>query len=420
MKKLKTLDVKGTSITKLPESLGSLTSIETLDLMGCKSLFRLPSNFHKLKCLKVLDISWCLSFSHLPVELKENESLEKLDASGTAIARVPYSLRYLKKLKTLAFHGCNLRETMTPRHSFLKGMGFTVFNIESLTELDLSYCNIIDRIIPEDLSGLLSLQKLDLSGNKFESLPDGVSKILNLKYLYLTSCPNLQFLPQPSPDLHLMDASECGSLRTLSDQKLLHLFTSIEQDGQHAEGSRRIASFSVTIPGSEIPSWFVNQNHLLLNEKHEAFVTIDIPEDEWLGIGLCTVIDDKICRPRCGFDFKASDGKYASIPGRTREQEKEIKSSHLWIVFWKIKDENRDELSTNYSQIRLKFCADWEQHPSKLVVSRSIKRGWRFIRKGDIEGPEMIEEREETTADSHLRGQKLQPEAEVAIELMCG
>ncbi|KAI9071688.1 hypothetical protein K1719_046347 [Acacia pycnantha] len=359
MKKLITLDVKETSIAELPESLGSLTSVETLDLMGCQNLVGLPQNFHKLKCLKVLDISGCSSIFKLPENLIENEALEKLDASETNIVE---------------------------RHSFAKGLTLpaAIFNIVTLTELDFSYCNIVDGIIPNDLSGLSSLQRLDLSGNEFVSLPDGcVSNILNLKYLYLNSCPKLRFLPQPSPGLHLMDAGECGSLRTLSDKKLLHLFTSIEQDGQHADGSKRIASFSVTIPGSEIPSWFENQNNLPLNEKHVPFVTIDIPEGEWLGIGLCTLIDENICLPRWGFDFKAFDGKYVCCPGRAREHEKEIKSSHLWIVFWKIKEEHGDELRRQYSQIRLKFCTNWEQPPSRSVDIHSVKCGGRLICIGD-------------------------------------
>lgn len=140
-----------------------------------------------------------------------------------------------------------------------------------------------------------------------------------------------------------------------------------------------MASFSVTIPGGEIPSWFENQNHLPLNEKHEAFVTINIPKSEWLGIGLCTLIDEKICMPRWGFDFKGFDGKYVSCLGRAREHEKEIKSSHLWIVFWKIKEEYRDELMRRYSQIRLNFCTNWEQPPSRSVDVHSVKYGWRLI-----------------------------------------
>ncbi|XP_054816965.1 disease resistance-like protein DSC1 [Prosopis cineraria] len=173
MENLVVLDVKETSIAELPESLGSLTNLETLDLRGCQNLVNLPHNIQKLKCLKVLDIFSCSNLSKLPKSLNENKALEKLDASGTTITEVPSSVGSLEKLKKLSLHPNKGLKLPT-----------SIFSVKSLVELDLSQCNIEDGILPSDLSGLSSLWKLDLSGNNFTNLPiDCISKLLNLRFL---------------------------------------------------------------------------------------------------------------------------------------------------------------------------------------------------------------------------------------------
>ncbi|XP_054815683.1 TMV resistance protein N-like isoform X2 [Prosopis cineraria] len=396
MKNLTVLDVKKTGVAKLPESVGSLINLQTLDLRGCQNLDGLPHDIHKLKRLKVLDINGCSKFSELPKKLNQNEYLEKLDASETLIIEVPSSIGHLQQLKTLSFHGCKRPINLSLR------LPTSVFNIKSLTELDLSGCDIEDGLIPDDLDGLSSLMKLDLSGNKFEKIPYGcISRLLNLRFLYLNSCSRLQLLPEPSPGLELMDAGDCTSLPTLSEGRLSHLFTSIDQNGQYAErkwhrlnadswASLSIKTFSVTIPGSDIPSWFQNRTTLRLDKEDESSIIVDVPSSDWLGFAICTLLKkdmfysaETYLNAFCWryYFAKASDNNFVFLQGRDRKLEKPIiNPPHLWILFGQIGKRTCSSLSKDYSRLHLKFDAEIERK-----VELNVSCGWRVMSKMDFE-----------------------------------
>ncbi|XP_054814887.1 TMV resistance protein N-like [Prosopis cineraria] len=405
MKNLLVLDVKETNIAELPESLGSLTNLETLDLRGCQNLVSLPHNIQKLKCLKVLDISNCSNLSKLPKSLNGNKALEKLDASGTTITEVPSSIGSLEKLKILSLHGLKkpTSKSWIKRYSFPKGLKLptSIFSIKSLEELDLSQCNIHDGFLPNDLNGMSSLWKLDLSGNNFTNLPTGcISKLLNLRFLYLNSCPRLQLLPKPSPGLDLMDARGCTSLPTLSEERLLHLFASIDQGGQYAEwkphrlnanswASLSIKTFSVTIPGSEIPLWFQSQKSICQDKEYESSIIVDVPPSDWLGFALCTVLENDMFYSTTEADqnvfcwryyfVKASYDKFVFLQGRDRKLEKPINFPHLWILFGQIGKQTCSSLSMDYSRFHLKFDAE------RKDGLNYVRCGWRVMSKMDFE-----------------------------------
>ncbi|KAI9109076.1 hypothetical protein K1719_020031 [Acacia pycnantha] len=416
MKNLEILDVGETNLVKLPESLGLLTGLETLKLRGCKNLVCLPQSIHKLKHLVFVDIASCSRFVRLPENLNEMEALEEIDASETGITEVPCSIGGLNKVKKLSFRGCkgltsnswsliHLLNLMFWRHSIHKGLALpdSIFNLKSLKELNLSYCGIDDGSIPDSFGPLSSLEKLNLSGNLFKKLHAGcISNLLPLKFLYLNSCSELGSLPQLGPNLTRAYAGDCGSLEAVSDEQLSHLFTSIYQDERLIMGD----SLDVAIPGSEIPSWFNNQHDLFLNHYGEAWMMIDMPPcgEEILGIGLCIVIDDQFFstepNKRPPFGFLNCWFNFAKIPrppnlpqnyGRVCRYQEDMKSTHLWMVFWKQKEEvSRCLQLSEYSHIPLKFNAHpyWEFDSKDWKMDRKdwkIKCGWRVIRKGDFE-----------------------------------
>lgn len=65
--KLKHLKLSGCSnLRRLPDTLGHLTSLVTLDLCGCENLENLPESIVKLMCLETLDLSFCSALTELP------------------------------------------------------------------------------------------------------------------------------------------------------------------------------------------------------------------------------------------------------------------------------------------------------------------------------------------------------------------
>ncbi|KAG5574246.1 hypothetical protein H5410_054380 [Solanum commersonii] len=63
--------------------------------------------------------------------------------------------------------------------------------LRSLEILDLSYCNLIDGGLPEDIGCLSSLKELNLNRNNFERLPQSIAQLGSLRFLDLSECMRL-------------------------------------------------------------------------------------------------------------------------------------------------------------------------------------------------------------------------------------
>ncbi|KAH0713893.1 hypothetical protein KY289_009852 [Solanum tuberosum] len=231
-------------IRELPLSFFDLQPhLTELDLRGMDNLVCLPSSICKLKGLVKLYVSQCSKLESLPEEIGELENLEKLHASWTLISQLPSSIVWLNKLKLLAFANVKSEDRgsfVFPPLNRIKSLTFErdksedranfVFppvseGLRSLEDLDLSYCNLIDGGLPEDIGSLSSLKELHLSGNKFEHLPRSIAQLGALEYLDLSNCKRLTQLPE--------DIGCLSSLKelNLSGNKFEHLPRSIAQLG---------------------------------------------------------------------------------------------------------------------------------------------------------------------------------------------
>ncbi|KAL3355202.1 hypothetical protein AABB24_019340 [Solanum stoloniferum] len=215
-----------------------------LDLSFMKNLVSLPSSICKLKGLVKLSVSNCSKLESLPEEIGDLENLEELDASYTLISRPPSSIAWLNKLKSLSFR----KENSEDRVYFvfplvnkgllsLEDLDLSYCNIidgrlpedigslSSLKKLNLSYCNIIDGGLPEDIGSLSSLEKLNLCGNNFEHLLQSISELGALRSLNLYNCKRLTQLPE---DIGCLSSLEELSL---SGNNFEHLPQSISELG---------------------------------------------------------------------------------------------------------------------------------------------------------------------------------------------
>ncbi|KAG5574252.1 hypothetical protein H5410_054386 [Solanum commersonii] len=195
-----------------------------LHLDGITNLGSLPSSICKSKGLVKLDVFGCSKLESLPEEIGDLENLEELHARGTLISRPPSSIVRLNKLKRLSFGSVSFGQ-----HRSEDGVYF-VFplvnkGLLSLEYLDLSYCNLKDGGLPEDIGSLSSLKELHLSGNNFEHLPQSISELGALQYLDLSDCKRLTQLPE--------DIGSLSSLEefNLSGNNFEHLPQSISKLG---------------------------------------------------------------------------------------------------------------------------------------------------------------------------------------------
>ena len=223
MPRLWKLCLSGTAIKDLSLLVIRSTGLIELDLRDCKNLSSLPIAICSLMSLKTLNLSGCSKLDELPENLGEIEGLEVLDLSGTAITSLPSSVVHLKNLKVLSLSGCvgpsskSFNELtrfplMQPRRS-PNPMGMlerSLIGLCSLTELDLSYCNV--QTIPNVLGCLSSLVSLNLMGNNFVCLLESIIQLSNLRWLNMGGCTHLRMLPKLPLNIEYIDETKCTSL----------------------------------------------------------------------------------------------------------------------------------------------------------------------------------------------------------------
>ncbi|CAN6544777.1 unnamed protein product [Malus baccata var. baccata] len=203
LKSLEKLDLSGTAIKCLTESIGNLKSLEKLDLRGT-AIKNLPASIGNLKSLEKLDLSGT-AIKCLPESIGNLKSLEKLDLRGTAIKNLPASIGYLKSLEKLDLSG-----------TAIESLPESIGNLKSLEKLDLSGTAI--KCLPESIGNLKSLEKLDLSGTVIKCLPASIKEASRLISLQLTNCRSLQSLPE-LPGVRWLQAYGCTSLKQVLSSK---------------------------------------------------------------------------------------------------------------------------------------------------------------------------------------------------------
>ncbi|XP_059309494.1 TMV resistance protein N-like [Lycium ferocissimum] len=173
------------NLVSLPSSIGMLKTLVELDVSHCIKLKSLLEEIGRLESLVELDVSSCTKLESLPEEIGDLENLEKLDARYTLISRPPSSIARLNKLKFLSFKKQKSEVGLEDGVCFV----FPQVNdgLRSLEDLDLSYCNLIDGGLPEDIGSLSSLKELRLAGNNFEHLPRSIAQLGALRCLKLAT-----------------------------------------------------------------------------------------------------------------------------------------------------------------------------------------------------------------------------------------
>ncbi|WMV34794.1 hypothetical protein MTR67_028179 [Solanum verrucosum] len=206
MELLSELLLAHTAIWELPSSVGLLSGIILLDLHSCKSLVRLPASVSEMRKLKILSVKGCSRLANFPENLGDLTQLEELYAGNTAIWQLPDSLLNLSKLKVLSLRRSRKVKRQTGGSLMLPPF-WESHDLRELKSLDLSGCNLSDNQTGA-LMNFPSLLELNLSRNKFISLPDVISRLSQLRYLNITQCQELKKLPKLPPSVEELYAED--------------------------------------------------------------------------------------------------------------------------------------------------------------------------------------------------------------------
>lgn len=205
-----------TSLVDIDESIGGLERLVILNLRDCKSLKKLPEEITMLESLEELVISGCSNLFELPKELAKLQSLKVFHADRIAINQVDSSTGVLKELSLSLWHSTSWSWLLQKRWATSTRFSLA-FLPRFLVSLSLANCCLSDNAIPEDLSCLLSLEYLNLSGNQIRCLPESINGLVSLGSLVLDQCASLQSLPELPMSLNSLKLEDCTSLERLTN-----------------------------------------------------------------------------------------------------------------------------------------------------------------------------------------------------------
>ncbi|CAN6549199.1 unnamed protein product [Malus baccata var. baccata] len=272
-------------LSEIHPSIGHLKKLSLVNLQGCKVLISLPRDFYKSTSVETLYLNNCSNFRELHEDLGGMTSLRILEANLTSIRRVPPSIVRLKNLTRLSLHGVKSIHLPSSLHG-----------LNSLRELDLSFCELADDPILKDLGSLISLQHLDLEWNNLHTLPrlSGLSKLetlrlsgckylhtipdlpTNLKFLYAFNCPALESMPNFSEMSNMRELKVSNSTKLIEVpglDKSLHFMTWINMQmcpnltadfrKNILQGWTSCGLGGISLHGNYIPDWleFVNDGN---------------------------------------------------------------------------------------------------------------------------------------------------------------
>ena len=182
LQNLQTLEARENQLTALPESLGQLQNLELL-FAQWNQLTALPESLGQLQNLQQLDVE-NNQLTALPESLGQLQNLQQLDARRNQLAALPESLGQLQELVRLSLDG-NPFKSAPPVY----------FQLRALESIDLERTGI--ERLPPDIKNLQKVTQIFVQGNQLRALPPELGDLPKLKNLHLED----NGLPDPYPEL---------------------------------------------------------------------------------------------------------------------------------------------------------------------------------------------------------------------------
>jgi internalin A len=164
------LDLSLEKLTELPESIGQLTQLQTLSLLG-NQLTRLPEFICQLTQLRSLSLS-DNQLTELPESIGQLSQLQNLYVSYNQLTEVPESICQLTQLQNLDLSNNQLTE-----------LPESIGQLSQLQNLELSFNQLTE--LPESIGRIIGLTMLYLDNNYLTGLPESLMNLHSLETLYL-------------------------------------------------------------------------------------------------------------------------------------------------------------------------------------------------------------------------------------------
>ncbi|BBH09487.1 Putative disease resistance TIR-NBS-LRR class protein [Prunus dulcis] len=195
------------SLVEVHPSVGFHDKLVDLSLMCCHNLTLFP--IIKSKSLEVLNLQFCRRLGTFPDIGGKMDSLRYMFLHGSGIKELPASIVYLINLELLHLSSCENLTNLPP----------SIYELEHLNRICLRRSRKLvtfpNKVKSEDYVSTLS--ELDLTLCDFlVSIPECITKFVNMRYLYLHGCKRLRDIPELPPKIVKLDASDCVSLERFS------------------------------------------------------------------------------------------------------------------------------------------------------------------------------------------------------------
>uniref|UniRef100_A0A6N2M5U8 TIR domain-containing protein n=1 Tax=Salix viminalis TaxID=40686 RepID=A0A6N2M5U8_SALVM len=220
------------SLVEVHQSVGHLKSLVSLNLKGCWRIKILPESICDVKSLERLNISGCSQLEKLPERMGDIESLTELLADEIQNEQFLSSIGHLKYVRKLSVRVFNFNQDSVLSTScpspISRWISPSVLNVKaflptsfidwrSVKHLILDTCGLSESATNcVYFGGLSSLEELDLSGNKFLSLPSGIGVLTKLQCLRVDDCSNLLSISELPSSLEILHADSCTSMKRVS------------------------------------------------------------------------------------------------------------------------------------------------------------------------------------------------------------